>query len=88
MHVYAPGATDYQVIGLRIDPQPFVRLRSMEYPEWTTYYFEPLDETVPVCEGPFTLIQEVILEGTPRAQAGFSGTGGADPYGDDRISGL
>ncbi len=73
MHVYAPGATDYQVIGLRIDPQPFVRLRSMEYPEWTTYYFEPLDETVPVCEGPFTLIQEVILEGTPRAQAVFRG---------------
>ena len=73
MHVYAPGAADYQVIGLTIDPQPFVRLRSMEYPEWTTYYFEPLDETVPVYEGPFTLIQEVILEGSPRAQAAFRG---------------
>jgi peroxiredoxin len=73
MHVYAPGATGYRVIALRVDPQPFVRIRSMEYPESSTYYFEPLDETVPVYEEPFTLIQEVVLEGTPRAQAAFRG---------------
>ncbi len=71
MHVYAPGATGYRVIGLSINPQPFVRIRSMEYPESTTYYFEPLDETVPVYEEPFQLIQEIVLEGTPRAQAAF-----------------
>ncbi len=73
MHVYAPGAIGYRVIGLTIDPQPFVRVRSMEYPESVTYYFEPLDETVPVYEETFTLIQEVVLEGSPRAQAAFRG---------------
>ncbi len=71
MHVYAPGATGYQVISLKIDPQPFVRIRSMEYPESANYYFEPLDETVPVYEEPFKLIQEIVLEGSPRAQAAF-----------------
>jgi peroxiredoxin len=71
MHVYAPGATGYRVIGLRIDPQPFVRVRSMEYPESANYYFEPLDETVPVSEESFKLIQEIVLEGSPRAQVAF-----------------
>ncbi len=71
MHVYAPGALGYRVIALIIDPQPFVRIRSMEYPESVTYYFEPLDETVPVYDVGFTLIQEVVLEGSPRARAAF-----------------
>ena len=43
----------------------------MEYPESVNYYFEPLDETVPVYEEPFKLIQEIVLEGSPRAQAAF-----------------
>ena len=72
MHVYAPGATEYRVIGLRVDPQPFVRLLPIEYPESEIYYFEPLDERVPIYHEPFTLVQEVILEGDREARAAFS----------------
>ena len=71
MHVYAPGAElqDYRVITLRIDPQPFVRILPIQYPESEIYYFEPLDERVPVYQKPFTLLQEVVPEVTLEAQA-------------------
>ena len=75
MHVYAPGAEllSYRVITLRIDPQPFVRILPMEYPESEIYYFEPLDERVPVYQTPFTLLQEVVPEVTSDAMAAFRG---------------
>ena len=73
MHVYAPGAGNYKIVGLDLDPRPFVKLLPLEYPPSTTYYFEPFDETVPVYEEPFTLIQEVVLEGTVDARAAFQG---------------
>jgi peroxiredoxin len=73
MHVYAPGAKSYRVIGLTIDSQPFVRTLPMRYPPSQTYSFKPLNERVPVYQKPFTLVQEVILEGTPQAQAAFRG---------------
>ena len=39
MHLYAPGADqNYRVITLRIDPQPFVRILPIEYPESEIYY--------------------------------------------------
>ena len=68
MHVYAPGADEYRTIRLEIEPQPFLRVLPMEYPESDLYYFEPFDETVPVYEEPFTLLQEVVLEGDPESQ--------------------
>ena len=73
MHVYAPGAElqNYRVIALRIDPQPFVRVLPMEFPESEIYYFEPLDERVPVYQRPFTLLQEVLPLSTREAQAAF-----------------
>jgi peroxiredoxin len=73
IHVYAPGAKDYRVIGLKIEPQPFVRVLPMKYPASQIYFFKPLNERVPVYQKPFTLVQEVILEGTPQAQAAFRG---------------
>ena len=73
IHVYAPGAKDYRVIALKIEPQPFVRLLPMKYPASQIYFFKPLNERVPVYQKPFTLVQEVILEGTPQAQAAFRG---------------
>jgi len=73
MHLYAPGAElqNYRVITLRIDPQPFVRILPIEYPESEIYYFEPLDERVPVYQRPFTLLQEVVPEVDSDAQAAF-----------------
>jgi len=73
MHVYAPGAENYRVISLRVDPQDFLTLLPMEYPESKTYYFEPFDEYVPIYEEPFTLVQEVLLEGTLAAQQTLRG---------------
>jgi peroxiredoxin len=73
IHVYAPGAKSYRVIGLTIAPQPFVHALPMKYPASQVYFFKPLNERVPVYQKPFTLVQEVILEGTPQAQAAFRG---------------
>ncbi len=73
MHLYAPGAEllNYRVIDLRIDPQPFVRVIPVEFPESEIYYFEPLDERVPVYQRSFTLLQEVLPLSSRDAQAAF-----------------
>jgi hypothetical protein len=73
IHVYAPGAKSYRVIGLTIAQQAFVRVLPMKYPASQVYFFQPLNERVPVYQKPFTLVQEVIVEGTPQAQAAFRG---------------
>jgi hypothetical protein len=43
----------------------------LEYPESEIYYFEPLDERVPVYQRPFSLLQEVLPLSTRDAQAAF-----------------
>jgi hypothetical protein len=73
MHLYAPGASGYRVISLSITEQPFVRILPLKYPTSEMYFFKPLDERVPVYQRPFTLLQEIILEGQPSAQAAFKG---------------
>ncbi len=71
MHVYAPGAGDsgYRVIGLALDAPSFLRVLPPEYPESEVYYFEPLDERVPVYQEPFRLVQEVVAEGDQESSA-------------------
>lgn len=73
IHLYAPGASGYRVIGVTIAPQPFVRILPLEYPKSEMYFFKPLNERVPVYAKPFTLVQELILEGYPEAQAALRG---------------
>ena len=73
MHVYAPGADSYRVISLNLDAHPLVRILPMQYPESEIYYFEPLDELVPVFLEPFRLIQEIVPDVSPAAQAAFRG---------------
>ncbi len=73
MHMYAPGADGYRVVSIQLDPQPFVRTLPIAYPPSETYYFAPLDERVPVYQAPFTLLQEVVVEGSLEAQAAFRG---------------
>jgi len=73
MHVYAPGASSYRVIALTITPQPFVRVEPVKYPPSEIYHFRPLNERVPVYQKRFTLLQEIVLEGTPQAQAALRG---------------
>lgn len=74
VHVYAPGASGYKVINLSLKPQPFVRVLPMTYPASEVYFFKPLNERVPVFQKPFTLVQELVLEGTSAAQAAYRGT--------------
>jgi peroxiredoxin len=73
MHLYAPGASGYRVISLSIAEQPFVRILPLKYPASEIYFFKPLNERVPVYQKPFTLVQEIVLEGQPPAQAAFKG---------------
>ncbi len=70
MHVYAPGAEEkgYRVIGFELDPTPLARIEPVDYPESEIYYFEPLDEYVPVYQEKFTLLQEVVMNGDADAE--------------------
>jgi hypothetical protein len=61
MHVYAPGAGDYQVITVVLDESPLFRARPLTYPPSEIYFFEPLKERVPVYQNAFKLIQDIDL---------------------------
>jgi peroxiredoxin len=73
IHVYAPEASGYRVISVNIEPQPVVRVFPSQYPASEIYFFAPLKERVPVYQKPFKLLREVVLEGTPQAQAALRG---------------
>lgn len=73
IHVYAPGAKGYRAISLSIEPNPLVRVQPLQYPASEIYFFEVLNERVPVFQKPFRLVQDLILEDTPRAQAALRG---------------
>ncbi|HEV8316331.1 MAG TPA: protein-disulfide reductase DsbD domain-containing protein [Vicinamibacterales bacterium] len=73
MHLYAPGASGYRVISLSMAEQPFIRVLPLKYPTSEMYVFKPLNERVPVYQKPFTLLQEIVLEGQPAAQAALKG---------------
>jgi peroxiredoxin len=73
IHVYAPGARNYRVIALKIDPTPEFRILPVEYPSSEIYFFKALNEKVPVFQRPFRLVQELVLIGTPEAQAALKG---------------
>ena len=61
MHVYAPGDHAYQVIRLGVDAPEYIQSHEMAYPPSAPYHFEPLDETVPVYQAPFRVVQEVTI---------------------------
>jgi peroxiredoxin len=63
IHVYAPGASSYQIIDLKILPTQYVQPRGVSYPPSEIYVFKPLNERVPTYQKPFTLVQDVVLDG-------------------------
>jgi hypothetical protein len=69
MHVYAPGADDYQVIDLAIDQHARVRPRPLRYPASEIYVFQPLNEKIPVYQKPFRLILEAVVDKAPGPRA-------------------
>lgn len=77
MHVYAPGDHTYRVIRLRVDAPAFLRSHDLVYPPSEMYHYEPLDETVPVYQQPFRLVQNVTIpmsEETAELAAGAGAT--------------
>lgn len=68
MHVYAPGKHDYQVIAVKIDPQPWLKVAPTIYPPSEIYYFKELDEKVETYGKPFTLVQDVTILNTAAAR--------------------
>ena len=69
VHVYAPGAGSYRVVGLTLAPQRFVRALPVKYPASEIWFFKPLNERVPVYQKTFTLVQEFVLDGQAPARA-------------------
>ena len=88
IHVYAPGAKGYRAIALTIAAQPNVRVLPVQFPASQVYFFKPLNERVPVFQKPFTLVQDVILEGSPQAQAALRGKREFDIDGHARLPGV
>src|SRR6187549_4265073 len=68
MHVYAPGKHDYQVIAVKIDPQPWLKVAPTTYPPSEIYYFKELDEKVETYGKPFTLVQDITVLNTAAAK--------------------
>src|SRR5687767_5880255 len=61
MHVYAPGKHDYQVIAVKVDPQPWLRVEPTKYPPSEIYHMVALNEKVETYGKPFTLAQEITV---------------------------
>jgi len=61
MHVYAPGQPNYIPISITLGESLDYRAAPVRFPTPTSYYFEPLKETVQVYDAPFRLTQEITL---------------------------
>jgi hypothetical protein len=68
MHVYAPGKHDYQVIAVKLDPQPWLKVGPTTYPPSEIYHFKELDEKVETYGKPFTLVQDITVLDTAAAR--------------------
>ena len=68
MHVYAPGKHDYQVITVKVDPQPWLKVQPTSYPPSEIYHFKELDEKVETYSKPFKIVQDVTVLDTPAAK--------------------
>jgi hypothetical protein len=68
MHVYAPGKHDYQVIAVKLDPQPWLKVQPTSYPPSEIYFFEALNEKTETYGKPFKLVQDVTILATPEAR--------------------
>ena len=92
MHVYAPGAKGYRIISFNLEPNPLLVTRSMQYPPSEIYFFEPLNERVPVFQKPFRLMQKMAVSTSREIRAALAETGSVTIKGtldyqacDDRI---
>jgi len=68
MHVYAPGKHEYQVIAVKVDPQPWLKVEPTAYPPSEIYHFKELDEKVETYGKPFKLVQQLTVLDTAAAK--------------------
>jgi hypothetical protein len=73
IHVYAPGAKDYRIINFRMDANPILSTRPLQYPASEIYHFKPLDERVPVFQKPFRLVQSMAISTSSDARTALKG---------------
>jgi hypothetical protein len=72
IHVYAPGAKGYKIIAFNLEPNPLLVSRPTTYPASEIYFFEPLNERVPVYQQPFRLTRRVAIATAPEHRAAVS----------------
>jgi Disulphide bond corrector protein DsbC/AhpC/TSA family len=66
LHAYAPGPHSYRPLSVAFDAHPRVRATPPAvFPEPKPYLFRPLNETVPVHEGSFRVLQDVVMNDVP-----------------------
>ena len=83
IHVYAPGAKNYLPIALTLRPRA---ARPLRYPKADLLFFEPLNETVPVYQKAFRLIEDVAIARTATPGATLTWTGTIDYQAcDDKV---
>lgn len=62
VHVYAPAVSGYRPVRLTIEAQPGIVVRAAQFPKAEDYFFQPLNEHVPVYQRPFRIVQDVMLD--------------------------
>ena len=72
VHVYAPGAGSYKIVELKVLPGQYIRPRAAVYPRSEIYFFKPLNERVPTYQKPFTITQEMVLDGSAATRAALA----------------
>jgi peroxiredoxin len=72
VHVYAPGATNYKVIDLKVVAAPYVSALAPAYPQSEIYFFKPLNERVPTYQKPFTIRQDIVIDGSAAARTALA----------------
>src|SRR6202008_2549107 len=60
-HVYAPGVKRYKPVQMIMETSPDLRLLPLRYPNAKVLFLPAIDESVPVYEGNFRLLQEVVV---------------------------
>ena len=60
-HVYAPGVKGYKPIQLMMEASPDLRLLPLQYPKSKLLFLPAINESVPVYEGNFRLLQDVVV---------------------------
>jgi len=73
IHVYAPTVKGYKPIALNLAAQSGLVLREAHYPAAEEYFFEPLQEHVPVYQRPFRVVQDVMIDPSRAGQAALVG---------------